>query len=137
MNFRRFLSEDAFPHEIALLRRLPKMDMYSQAAEDQAIHDRAIAKGTFDAFGNNFLAKDKQLKQRFQILLQKNRKGERIDPKEKAAVARLIHDDKEGHQSYISHGQFTPDTGSEAWHHAWIDVYDKWLDWLNKMGTNY
>jgi hypothetical protein len=113
------------------------MNMHSQATQDQEIHRRAIEKGAFDAFGTKFLINDMGTKERFKEFLKKARKGGKIEDGEKRELIALLHKDQEGHRGYLARQDFNPTTGSAEWHQMWIDTYDKWISWLNQIGTNY
>jgi hypothetical protein len=135
-SFRDFI-EQAHSHEIELLNTIPHMDMLAQAQEDIDIHKRAVSKGTFDAYGSKFLINDMGIKERFKELVKKSHAGERIDDKDKQEMIMALTKDQQGHRDYIDRQEFGPDTGSDEWHQMWIGVYDKWISWLNSLGTNY
>lgn len=120
-----------------MLKKLPGLDMHAQAVEDQEIHKRAIAKGSFDAFGTKFLINDMDTKEKFKQFLKKVDGGGRVDSNEKQELITLLHKDQEGHRGYLARQDFNPNTGSAEWHQMWIDIYDKWLSWLNQLDTNY
>lgn len=128
---------EAYPHEVDMLKRLPTLDMHAQATEDQEIHKRAIDNGSFDAFGNKFLINDMGTKEKFKEVLKKVDKGEKINDQQKQELVTLLHQDQEGHRGYLARQDFNQNTGSAEWHQMWIDIYDKWISWLNRIGTNY
>lgn len=128
---------EAYPHEVDQLRKLPGMDMHAQATEDQEIHRRAIAKGSFDAFGTKFLINDMHTKEKFKEFLKKTERGEPVNDQEKQELITLLHKDQEGHRGYLARQDFNPNTGSAEWHQMWIGIYEKWISWLNQLGTNY
>jgi hypothetical protein len=127
-SFKKFYEE--YPHETGAINRLPGLDMHSQAVEDQEIHRRAIAKGSFDAEGNEFLKRDMETKERFKELLKKSKAGEEVSVEEKNELIALLQKDLEGHHGYLSRGDLNPKTGSAEWHKLWIGIYEKWLAWL-------
>ena len=135
-SFKDFL-EQAYPHEMEMLQRLPGLDMWSQAHEDQKIHKRAVKKGTFDAFGSSHLVNDMELKERFKDFYRRVRKGEPVREAERAELQAGMRKDQDGHRDYLNRQHFHPDTGSDEWHRMWINIYDKWIEWLNTVGTNF
>lgn len=121
---------EAYPHEIDQLKKLPGMDMYDQAVEDQKIHKRAISNGSFDAAGTKFLIDDMQTKEKFKEFLKQVDRGEPIDDQKRQELINLLQKDKNGHQDYLNRQDFNQITGSAEWHQMWINIYDKWISWL-------
>jgi hypothetical protein len=129
-SFKTFI--EAYSHEISMMRKLRDMDMHTQATKDQEIHQRAIAKGNFGDTGNKLLSDDMYVKQKFKELLNKSKNGDKIDAREKQDLITLLHKDQEGHRGYLARQDFNPTTGSAEWHQMWIDIYDRWLTWLDQ-----
>ena len=110
-----------------ILVRLPSMDFEQQAEVDKKLHNMAIGHGTFGP-GSTNLAQDKNIKTNFQRILA----GEHDSRLIQATIAGLRKDQR-GHMAYLTQYPENEKTGDRAWHSTWINVYDKWIAYLEKL----
>ena len=127
MNFRQFLefSIEGLDAD-GILAKFPK-DFEQQAELDKKLHNMAIGHGTFGT-GSGALQADKNTKSNFQLILAGNHDKNLI----RDTIARLRTDQK-GHTAYITDYPESERTGDRRWHTTWMNVYDKWIGYLQKL----
>jgi hypothetical protein len=125
MDFKRFLE---FSDTQAILDRLPSMDFEQQAELDKKLHNMAVNNNTFGMIGSSKLLSDKGTKTDFERILAGNR-----DPNLIRLTISKLRDDQKDHAVYITQYPDTEKTGNRAWHMAWMNVYERWIRWLNKL----
>lgn len=128
MDFRQYLEFSIKGLDAdSILARLPSMNFEQQAEVDKKLHTMAIGHGTF-GLGSADLAQDKGIKTNFQQILAGNHDKRLI----RATIAGL-REDQQGHMVYLTQYPETERTGDRKWHSTWINVYDKWIAYLQKL----
>lgn len=124
--------------EYSTFKNIYKSDFIDQAKIDMDLHDQAMSNPNWTDSQKQFLMDDKKLKQRFIDIIEAGG-GERSD------IQRVIDglkDDQKIHRDYMSRivlgepGEkraIERNAGSWAWHDNWVNVYDGWIDELQRM----
>lgn len=123
--FSEYLADRGFSQEQPILVQLPGLNMVQQAQLDMKLHNNAIANQTFGTQSSQ-LSTDKGWKQSFIDIIQ----GRQTNPEIIRQTIDSIERDMDSHRNRLSDEK----TGSNAWHRAWISVYEKWLQKLHTLG---
>lgn len=124
--------------EYSTFKNIYKSDFIDQAKIDMDLHDQAMSNTHWTDSQKQFLMDDKKLKQEFIDIIEAGG-GERSD------IQRVIDglkDDQKIHRDYMSRIVLSEpaekkaigkNAGSWHWHDNWVNVYDGWIDELQRM----
>ncbi len=121
LTFWAFLVENQ-EHDIISI--LPQLSPIQQVKLDIELHNKAISRGTFGG-QTPVLQDDNIWKQKLLDIFA----GKIKNPQMISQIIVKLKKDRTTHTNRDG----AAETGSEAWHQAWLDVYSKWIDQLNKM----